>query len=61
MKQYVVEFANDIIRTAQGVKCPAAIQRADRIVNLCGLGYITDFEAVRALTEITLDKEDNDD
>jgi len=61
MKRYVIEFANDIIRVAQGVKCPAAIQTADRIVRMCERGYITDFEAVKALTEITLDKEDSHD
>lgn len=61
MKRYVIEFANDIIRVAQGVKCPAAIQMADRIVRMCEREYITDFEAVKALTEITLDKEDSHD
>lgn len=54
MKRYVVEFANDIIRKAEGVNCPAAIQRADRVVRMCERGYITNFEAVKALTEINI-------
>lgn len=61
MKRYVIEFANDIIKVAQGVKCPAAIQRADWIVHLCRFGYITDFEAVKELTKITFDKKEGND
>ena len=52
MKRYVKEFAADRIKSLQyaneDVK-QKAIERINKVVNLCERGYITEFEAVQQI------------
>lgn len=54
MKRYVKEFASDELDKFESInsKRKAEIsKRINRAVELCEKGYISDFEAVRAITE----------
>lgn len=52
MKRYVKEFAADRIKSLEyaneGIK-QKAIERINKVIDLCERGYITDFEAVQQI------------
>ena len=52
MKRYVKEFAADRIKSLkyanEGIK-QKAIERINKVIDLCERGFITDFEAVQQI------------
>lgn len=58
MKRYVKEFANDYVNGYPVDQRKEVKQRTDKIVNACRRGLITDFEAIRAITDLYYNVED---
>lgn len=53
-KRYVVEFANDIKKTApKTIDSEKLTEDIDKITNNVVYGYITNFEAIKLLSEIS--------
>ena len=52
IKRYVIEYANDCITLLEKANANEKIRAIDRIVNQCQYGYISNMEAVKAITEI---------
>lgn len=53
-KRYVVEFANDIKKTApKTIDAEKLTEDIDKITNNVVYGYITNFEAIKLLSEIS--------
>ena len=52
MKRYVKEFAADRIKSFEYANADIkqkAIERINKVIDLCERGYITDFEAVQQI------------
>ena len=52
MKRYVKEFAADRIKSLEYANTDLkqkAIERINKVIDLCERGYITDFEAVQQI------------
>jgi hypothetical protein len=52
IKRYVIEYANDCFTLLKKGNRTEDMQKISRIVNYCERGYMTNMEAVRAITEI---------
>ena len=55
MQRYVKEFAMDIIKSLEYARediKQKAIERINKVINLCERGYITSFEAVKQMIKV---------
>lgn len=52
IKRYVIEYANDCFTSLEKANKIKDMQKISRIVTSCEYGYISNFEAVKKITEI---------
>lgn len=52
IKRYVIEYANDCFTSLEKANKIKDMQEISRIVTSCEYGYISNFEAVKKITEI---------
>lgn len=52
IKRYVIEYANDCLKLLENTNKFETMRKIDRIVHSCNYGYISNMEAIKAITDL---------